>query len=318
LLFLLTRNTGADVNRAIHDKISDGELPIFTGIYAAALTPMHEDFSCNEEELARHCKDLIHRGCKGVILFGTTGEGSSFSVAERKKAIQNLIKLGIDPQKVIIGISCCAIDDVIKLASVAIDQHCSAVLIVPPFFYKKVDEAGVIAFYRRIIQEINHPKLKILLYHIPQYSGVPITIHVIKALREEFPDVVIGMKESEGNLSFIKEITDTFPGFKLFAGNELQISEAIQMGAVGGISGIANAYPELICSLYEFGKDQQKTDNNEIVQKIVGSLKSYPLFPAIKNIVKSQKGSAWHVLRPPLIPLDEAQCRALTEALTKH
>ncbi|PJD97475.1 MAG: hypothetical protein CK425_02280, partial [Parachlamydia sp.] len=158
---LIDLNTGADVNRAIHDKISDGELPIFTGIYAATLTPMHEDFSCNEEELARHCKDLIHRGCKGVILFGTTGEGPSFSVGERKKAIQNLIKIGIDPQKVIIAVSCCAIEDVINLTSVALDQDCAAVLIAPPFFYKKVDEAGVIGFYRRIIQEMNHPKLKI-------------------------------------------------------------------------------------------------------------------------------------------------------------
>lgn len=75
------------------------------GVYAAVLTPMNEDFSCNCEALVNHCNDLINRGCKGIVLFGTTGEGPSFSVAERAQVITNVIRLGIDPQKIIIGIS---------------------------------------------------------------------------------------------------------------------------------------------------------------------------------------------------------------------
>ncbi len=300
---------GADVNQK---KTSDSS---FTGVYAASLTPMHDDFSCNCEELANHCNDLMHRGCRGIVLFGTTGEGPSFSVAEREDAVKDLIKLGVDPQKLIIGISCTAIDDAVKLASTAMDQNCSAVLIAPPFFYKNVDDAGVVAFYREIIKRVGRSDLKILLYHIPQYSGVPITLNIIKILRAEFPDNVIGIKESEGNLPFTKEILSTFPGFKVFAGNELQISQAVQSGAAGGISGIVNAYPELICSLYEYGKDQQKPNNNEIAQAVVRSIISYPIFPAIKNIVERQKGVAWHVLRPPLTPLDETQSQALIERL---
>ena len=150
------------------------------GVFAASLTPVRDDFSCYFEELANHCHDLINRGCRGVVLFGTTGEGSSFSVTERENAIKNLIKLGIDPQRLIIGIACCSIHDVVKLASVAIDQNCLAVLIVPPFFYKNVHDAGVVSFYRKIIQKVDSPNLKILLYHIPQCSGVPITLGVIK------------------------------------------------------------------------------------------------------------------------------------------
>jgi 4-hydroxy-tetrahydrodipicolinate synthase len=319
VVFLNQQMLGANLITAIEDKISNqkrAETVLFTGVYAAALTPMHNDFRCNCEELATHCSDLMNRGCTGVVLFGTTGEGSSFSVSEREMAIKNLIQLGLDPQKVIVGILSCAIDDVIKLASVAIDQQCAAVLVAPPFFYKKVDDAGVVAFYKKIIQEINHPDLKIILYHIPQYSDVPITLNIIKELREEFPNNVIGIKESEGNLSLTKEVLSTFPGFKVFVGNELQISEAVQLGASGGISGIVNAYPELICSLYEFGKNQQKPNYNKIAQNIVQSLKNYPIFPAIKNIVEKQKGQAWHVLRPPLMHLDELQSQALNEALT--
>lgn len=296
-------------------KKSSDKDPLSSGVYAAALTPMHEDLSCNDEELAVHCKDLISRGCKGIVLFGTTGEGTSFSVREREKTITKLIELGINPEKILLGISCCAIDDVLQLTKVGIEQHCAAVLIAPPFFYKNVDGLGVIDFYRKIIQKVDHPNVKIILYHIPQFTGVSITLKIIKTLIEEFPENVIGIKESEGNFSFTKEILSTFPGFKLFVGNELHISEAVQLGAFGGISGIANAFPELICSLYEFGNHQQKVNNNLSAQNIINSIKKYSLFPAIKSIVEKQKGCAWHVVRPPLISLEKKESQILLEAL---
>jgi 4-hydroxy-tetrahydrodipicolinate synthase len=309
---------GANVNITAEDtKIEQPttKASLVAGVYAAALTPMYEDFSCNCEALVIHCNDLISSGCKGIVLFGTTGEGSSFSVAEREQVITDVIRLGMDPQKIIIGISCCAVDDAVKLASLAIDHHCAAVLIAPPFFYKNVNEEGVVNFYKNIILSVNHPELKILLYHIPQFSGVPITINVIKALKEEFPNNVIGIKESEGNLNFTKEILSSFDDFKVFVGHELQISEAVQLGAAGGISGIVNAYPELICSLYEHGKDQGKPNYNPTVKNVIQSLKNYPIFPAIKGVVESQKGDDWHVVRPPLVALNKQQNQTLIESL---
>jgi 4-hydroxy-tetrahydrodipicolinate synthase len=285
------------------------------GVYAAASTPMHEDFSCNCEALVNHCNDLLSVGCKGIVLFGTTGEGSSFSVAEREQAIANVIRLGMDAQKIIVGISCCSIEDAVKLASFAMVNHCAAVLIAPPFFYKNVTDEGVINFYKNVIQSVNRPELRILLYHIPQYTGVPITINVIKALKKEFPNTVVGIKESEGNLDFTKEILSTFDGFKVFVGHELLISEAVQLGAAGSISGAANAYPELICSLYEYGKDQGKPNYNPMAKNVIQSLRSYPLFPAIKAIVENQKGREWHVVRPPLVSLNNQQKKELIESL---
>lgn len=259
--------------------------PLVSGVYAAALTPMYEDLRCNSKALYNHCNDLIRRGCKGVVLFGTTGEGTSFSVTEREQVINEVIQLGMDPQQIIIGISCCAIDDAIKLTSLAIDHHCAAVLIAPPFFYKSVSEEGVINFYKKIIRSVNHKELKILLYHIPQYSGVPITLNVIKTLTEEFPNTVIGIKESEGNLDFTKEILSTLKDFKVFVGNESHISEAVQLGAAGGISGIANAYPELICSLF----DLKNPNNNSTVKDLIQSLKNYPLSRNQRNSGKSKR-----------------------------
>ena len=62
----------------------------FRGIWPALLTPLNADLSIDHAKLAAHCKSLIARGCPGVTPFGTTGEGPSFSTAERKEANQRI------------------------------------------------------------------------------------------------------------------------------------------------------------------------------------------------------------------------------------
>ena len=286
------------------------------GIYAASLTPCHPDLSCDLPAMAEHCKELISRGCQGIIIFGTTGEGASFSVRERKKVLNSLIKTGLESKKLIPAISCCAIPDVVDLAQDALTNQCAAVLILPPFFYKNVDDAATIAFYREVVLRVNNPDLRIILYHIPQFSGVSITINVINQLLMEFPDQVIGIKESEGNMNLIKEILHKFPDFGLFVGNEHLISEAVRLGAAGAIVGMANAFPELLCSLYASGEGIKQSDDNKKMALIRNIIRQYPFIPALKSMIEKRKGAAWHTLRPPLLPLDSSQREALETQLS--
>lgn len=267
------------------------------GIYAAALTPMHSDLSCNSELLKGHCFDLIKRGCQGIALFGTTGEGPSFSVSERIEALKSVVSQGLDPKKIILGNGSSSIPDTVDLAKAALELGCQNLLIAPPSFYKKITDAGLSAYYRTIIQKINHPHLRVLLYHIPQYSGVPITLPVIRTLLKEFPKTMIGLKESEGNLTFTKEILKEFPGFQLFVGNESQIIEAVSLGASGSICGIANLFPELIVSLFHQGKKGMGPNPPEF-EKVYRSFKERPFIPGAKAMMN------WHTVRPPLQAID--------------
>lgn len=269
----------------------------FNGIYAASLTPLHEDGSCDFDVYADHCKELIAQGCSGVVLFGTTGEGSSFTVAERQEAIQAVISRGVDPQKIIASVGCPAIDDTVKLTHAALAAKCAAVLMMPPYFFKKVSDAGVIQFYREVIHKVNHPDLKIILYHIPQHSGVRISLEVIRTLTKEFPNTVIGMKESEGNFELVEGVLKEFPHFQLLVGNETMIADAVCLGAAGGVSGIANICPQLICSLYK-GKERQSD-----IETLMALVKKQPFIPAAKTIMQQKKGASWGVLRPPLTAL---------------
>ena len=245
------------------------------GIYAAALTPMHPDLSCNHDLLATHCLDLIKRGCHGIALFGTTGEGPSFSLKERIEALKKVVAKGLDPKKIILGNGSSSIPDTVDLAKASLELGCRDLLIAPPSFYKKISDEGLTAYYRTVIQRIDNRKLRVLLYHIPQYSGVPITLPVIRYLLNEFPETIIGLKESEGNLPFTREILKEFPGFQLFVGNENQIIEAVHLGGSGSICGIANLYPELIVSLFHQGKMGIRPNPPEF-EKIYLSMKQRP------------------------------------------
>jgi len=284
------------------------------GIYAAALTPMHSDLSCDSHQLVQHCFDLVQRGCKGIVLFGTTGEGPSFSVKERIDVLEEVIDEGFDPQKIILGNGGANIQETVDLARAAIKCDCAALLVAPPSFFKNIQEEGVIAFYREIIRRVADPNLRILLYHIPQYSGVPIALEIIEALRLEFPDIVIGIKESEGNLAFAKKVIDAFPDFMVFVGKETHIIEAVNYGASGSICGLANLFPELICSLFAKGKSANCANPREI-EFFFQVLKEYPFIPAFKSWMENKRGPAWHYVRPPLIPLDAAKSNQFISSL---
>lgn len=278
------------------------------GIYAATLMPLKTDLSCDSDALVYHCRDLLGRGCQGIVLFGTTGEGPSFSYEEKLSILESLLSSGLSAKKILIANGSTGISETVALAKVALKQGCPAMLIAPPSYYKNVSEEGVIAYYREIIQEVSDPNLRILLYHIPQFTGVPITLPVIKTLTEEFPNNVIGMKESEGNLALTKVVLKKFPNFQIFVGYENQIIEAVRSGASGSICGLANLYPELICSLYSLGKQRLSTNPPQVGQ-IFDALKGVPFIPAAKAFLERQKGPIWHTLRPPLVPLSDAQRR---------
>ena len=83
------------------------------GTYCAALTPLNPDYSINKELFLEHCSNLLLQGLDGLAIFGTTGEGNSFSVNEKIEAVNYLIDNSIDADKIIPGTGLCSIRDTV-------------------------------------------------------------------------------------------------------------------------------------------------------------------------------------------------------------
>ena len=275
------------------------------GVYAAVLTPLQKDLTIDHKTLFSHATDLLKRGCEGIALFGTTGEGPAFSVSQRQEALQKLISRGFAPQKLILGNGSAGISDTVSLARASLQCGCSTLLISPPSYYKNISEEGVVAYYRSIVEQTARPELRVLLYHFPYLTGVPITETIIDRLRTEYPQTIIGIKESEGNLAFTRAVLARFPGFQVFVGNESQIPEAVRHGGAGSICGIANLYPELIHALYK-----KPTDADRVrIEALFKALEGVPFIPAAKALMEQWKGASWQFVCPPLVPLPLEQRR---------
>ena len=287
------------------------------GVNCATLTPMSDAGNAHLDLLAEHCRWLLEAGCEGIVLLGTTGEANSFTVAERQGILEGVLARGIAPSRLIAGTGCCAAGDSVTLTKHALARGVARVLMLPPFYYKNVDELGVIEAYSRTIEAVGDETLRLYLYQIPQFTGVSLGPAVIEGLVEAYPGVMAGIKDSSGDWSGIARLCARFgAALDVLVGSERYLIPALRAGASGCVTATANAHPAMICKLYR----ERDSENAAALQEEVASarvaLEAYPMIAALKEITAERTGKAlWRNLRPPLTPLDLAQTQGLLAML---
>ncbi|MEP6875010.1 MAG: dihydrodipicolinate synthase family protein [Burkholderiales bacterium] len=281
----------------------------YSGIWPALLTPLSADLSIDIPVFARHSRRLLDAGCSGVTPFGTTGEGPSFSVAERRAAIDGLIAGGVPANRILVSTSCAALPDAVELTRHAVASGSFGCLLLPPFFLKGVSDRGIIDAYRWVIDQVADPRLRVVLYHIPQVSGVDLSHHVIRTLKELYPDTIVGIKDSSGNRAGSLAYADAFmPDIQVWVGNEPDQLLMSARGTNGAVSGVANVLPRLIQHLVTQHAGPDATRDAQRVQAFIDVLGGYGMTAAFKGIMAILDDHAgWRRVRPPLVALSDAE-----------
>ncbi|MDB5932189.1 MAG: dihydrodipicolinate synthetase [Polaromonas sp.] len=279
----------------------------FSGIWPALLTPLNEDLGIDHGKLAAHCHSLIARGCPGVTIFGTTGEGPSFSVAERQEAVGQLIANGIPAGQIIVSTSCAALPETLALTRHAVEAGVHGCLVLPPFFFKGVSDQGIIDSYRFVIDGMGAdlPKLRLYLYHIPQVTGVGLSHQVIATLKQLYPDTILGIKDSACTTAHSIGLAESFmKDLTVYVGFEPDLPEMGRRGSTGAISGLANFMPRVVDRLVTQPDAPATPAERERVIRLIGLLGDYSLMPALKGIMAMLTGdAAWLRVRAPLVAL---------------
>lgn len=290
------------------------------GVIAPNLTPFRDDLSVDTDRYVAHAKSLLDDGCVGLAPFGTTGEALSVGMAERKDALQALVDGGIDPKRLIPGTGLTNLPDTIELTRHALELGCAAVMTLPAFYFKGVSDDGLHAYFTRLIEGVDHADLKIYLYHIPQVSGVGLPVGLVRRLRQDFPDQIIGIKDSSGdwqNTAALLEID----GLIVYPGSELPLMEAMALGAPGCISATANLNAAAIAksvALLAAGRDDAARTHHAEVRKFREIVQGYAPIPAQKRLLALSSGQAdWANVRPPLLPMSEDAGRAVARELSE-
>ena len=286
------------------------------GVYAAALTPQKDDLSPDLDRLIAHYRWLLANGCDGIAPLGTTGEANSFSVDERLGVIEAIAAADLPRERMIVGTGCCAVPDSVCLTRACLAAGMANVLVLPPFYYKGVSDDGLYAAFAEVIERTGDDRLRLYIYNFPQMTGLKTSHALIERLLAAYPGTVVGTKDSSGDWDNMAEMCRRFPGFEVFPGTERYLLAGLRAGGVGCISATTNVTAPMAAKVYAQWESARADALQERLTAVRTVIEGYPAIPALKRLMARQSGEpAWRNLRPPLVPLTEAQATELVATL---
>jgi 4-hydroxy-tetrahydrodipicolinate synthase len=263
-------------------------------------TPLTANDRVDEGALRAHLGWLGSEGLDGALVLGTTGEFPSLTSTERRRVAEAAAQTQ-SGLKLMLGVGSCALGEVLELTRVASDNGYCAVLAPPPFYFRFASQRGIADFIRRVL---DRSALPLLLYHIPQLTGVPISDELLDAIGRH--ERLAGVKDSSGQLPDFERLLARFGDLAYYTGSDRMVRSCVESGGHGSISAAACVVPELVSSI------RREPERQPDLDKIRGLLEEYGLVPAIKTILRS-KGLGVYSNRAPMVGLDMERERALLQ-----
>lgn len=294
--------------------------PSLSGVYAAALTPLQPDLSPDLDAVAPFLAFLASRGCHGALLFGTTGEGPSFSPEERGEVLRAALKVRemVPGFRLLAGTGTPSLTETIDLTRLAFDLGYDAVVTLPPYYFRKATEDGLFNWFQQVIQKAVPSNGCLLGYHFPAVSGVGFSLGLLSRLKDSFPSQCAGIKDSSHESDFARAIGQRFgPDLVVFNGTDSDFTFALENNAAGCITAPANLISPGLREVYDrFRSDGDASAAQARVtaqRRILEQVQPFP--PALKALLARIFGRPRWPVRPPLVEASEADVDKLQAAL---
>ncbi len=275
------------------------------GVYAAAVTPLKSDSSLDLDSVPGLLKFFAGRGCHGVVLFGTTGEGPSFSPAEREMLMRAACaaRTSVPGLRLLAGTGTPSLSESVELTKLAFDLGFEGVLAVPPYYFRSATDHGLFTWFSELTQKAVPSDGYLLGYHFPRVAGIGFSMELLARLKEAFPTQFAGIKDSSHDADLARKLGETFgPDLVVLTGTDSYAQLAMQNKAAGCITAPANLLsPELreIWNLMNEGKDATEVQRRVKEQREV--LEKYPPFPpTLKALLHRLHGFPRWSVKPPL------------------
>ncbi len=301
---------------ATHGKTS-GTARRIKGVVAAITTPVTAALAPDEAKFVTLAKYLLDNGCDGLNVLGTTGEATSFS-AEQRMGVMSAAAKALPLDRLMVGTGAAAVADAVKLSQHAANLGFSGVLVLPPFYYKGVADAGVIAYIGAIAEATADTKnasggIPIYLYNFPALSGVAYTPKLVAALVERFGARIAGLKDSSGDMPYAREVAAISSALDVFPSNEGTLMDARGGPFAGCISATANVNSKDCGKAYRDG-DAAALARAVSIRKLFDGL---PLIAGIKVLAAHlHKDESLARVMPPLSAFpDPAALKARFDAI---
>ena len=294
------------------------------GVYAAAVTPLSEmhGSTLDLESVPVLLNFLASRGCHGAVLFGTTGEGPSFSPSERETLMRaaSAYRDQLPGFRLIAGIGTPSLSETIELTKLAFDLGYDAALALPPYYFRNATEAGLFNWFSELINKAVPSDKYLLGYHFPRVAGIGFSIELLARLKDAFPTQFAGIKDSSHDAELARNLGERF-GYDMVAltGTDSYVQLAMQNKAAGCITAPANILsPDLrtVWELMREGKDTSQAQARVTQQREI--LDKYPPFPpTLKAMLHRLYGLPRWSVKPPLEDMNDLMAEQLADELEK-
>jgi 4-hydroxy-2-oxoglutarate aldolase len=287
-----------------------------SGVLVAATTPFDPvSGDVDIVGLRANVRHWIDRSVRGVVIGGSTGEAVYLDSDERHRLLEAARGVIPDDRLLVAGTGAESTRGTLALCRSAAEAGADAVLVMPPAFYKGAMSPEALALhYRRVADECPLP---VILYQVPPHLG---TIELPTGLVADLsahPNIV-GIKDSRGSLELLADLVEHCQeGFQVLVGSGSQFYACLEVGAVGGILGVANLMPAETAELVQAWQQGRGTEAGRL-QELVGPVHKAIVGGMGVSGVKAALdllGLKGGVPRPPLLPLAEKRHGELKAAL---
>jgi 4-hydroxy-tetrahydrodipicolinate synthase len=227
---------------------------MFSGLMPAMVTPFDEHGEVDLRATEAVVERFIEAGVSGVSPLGSTGEFSHLLADERKRFLEEVIRIVAGRVPLVVGVGAAGTKEMVELARHAEGVGADAVLVVSPFYWK-VGEEALFRHFATVAESIDIP---VLIYNLPMLTGIDLSPSLIGRIAAECPNVS-GLKDTVTEyfhtVGVLREVKRVRPDFSVLSGWEDLILPSLLAGADGSICAFANVAPELFVKLVRSARD---------------------------------------------------------------
>ncbi len=281
----------------------------FRGLGVALVTPFLPDGTVDFEALTQLIEMQIAGGIDFLCVLGTTAETPCLTPEEKQAIIDHIVRQVAGRVPLLLGAggnNTAAVADYLKQTPLT---GIDGVLIVAPYYNKPTQE-GLYQHFRTVAEATSLP---IVLYNVPGRTGVNIQAATTLRLATDF-DNIVAIKEASGNITQIEDIVANAPqGFDVLSGDDAITYELLDIGAVGVISVVGNAYPASFATMVH---EAMNGNHAAALREHRHLVPLYKLLSADGNpagikALLSVMGKIQNRLRLPLVPASEDTTRKI-------
>jgi 4-hydroxy-2-oxoglutarate aldolase len=286
---------------------------------AGVLAPLTTPFDAATGDVApvplrQEARDLIAAGLDGVVVAGSTGEAPLLDDGELVRAVGWLRDAVPEDRWLVAGTGTESTRAASRLARDAAAAGADAVLVRPPAYYASLLAPAVLADHFRRVADAS--PVPVLVYNIPKYTNVMLQDATLRALADH--ERIAGFKDSSGDLKVFAGFRSALPRAAALVGSGAQLYPALELGAAGGVLGVACVAPALCARLYAAYRAGDLAEAGALQERLVPLHKEIvgALGPAGIKAAMELVGLPGGPVRAPLVPLDAKQRARVAELLT--